>query len=78
MKVALAIPKRASITRINLDADGAHRVTHCTMGILLSLSRLNYWLPWGQAHLEVVQGTAEFHHQIADAFFPQTDPVFDA
>jgi hypothetical protein len=24
-----------------------------------------------------VQGTAEFHHQIADAFFPQADAVFD-
>src|SRR5262244_1999223 len=43
----------------------------------LSLSRLNHWLPWGQAHPEVVQGTTEFHHQIADALLPQTDPVFD-
>jgi hypothetical protein len=24
-----------------------------------------------------VQGTAELHHEIADALFPQTDPVFD-
>ena len=45
--------------------------------ILLSLSRLNHWLPWAEAHPEIVQGTAEFHHQIADAFFPQADPVFD-
>jgi hypothetical protein len=44
--------------------------------VLLSLSRLNYWLPWGQAHPEVVQGTAEFHHQITDALLPQADPVF--
>src|SRR5215470_4905044 len=43
----------------------------------LSLSRLNHWLPRGQAHPEVMQGTAEFHDQIADAFFPQTDAVFD-
>src|SRR5215475_10299609 len=43
----------------------------------LSLSRLNHWLPWGQAHPEVVQGTTEFHDQIADAFFPQADAVFD-
>jgi len=43
----------------------------------LSLSRLNHWLPRCQAHPEVVQGTAEFHHQIADAFFPQADAVFD-
>jgi transposase-like protein len=42
----------------------------------LSLSRLNHWLPRIQAHPEVVQGTTEFHHQIADALLPQTDPVF--
>jgi len=24
-----------------------------------------------------MQSTADFHHQIADALFPQTDPVFD-
>ena len=42
----------------------------------LSLSRLNHWLPRGQAHPEVVQGTAQFHHQITDAFFPQADAVF--
>ena len=24
-----------------------------------------------------MQGTAEFHHQITDALFPQTDAVFD-
>ena len=42
----------------------------------LSLSRLNHWLPRSQAHPEIVQGTAEFHHQITDAFFPQTDAVF--
>ena len=43
----------------------------------LSLSRLNHWLPRGQTHPEVVQGTTEFHHQIADTRLPQTDPVFD-
>jgi hypothetical protein len=43
----------------------------------LSLSRLNHWLPRSQAHPEVVQGTAELHDQIADALFPQADPVFD-
>jgi len=43
---------------------------------LLSLSRLNHWLPRIQAHPEVVQGTTEFHHQIADARLPQADPVF--
>ena len=29
-----------------------------------------------QAHPEVVQGTAELHHEIADALLPQADPVF--
>jgi hypothetical protein len=43
---------------------------------LLSLSRLNHRLPWCQAYPEVVQGTAEFHHQITDTLLPQTAPVF--
>ena len=43
----------------------------------LSLSRLNHLLPGRKAHPEVVQGTTEFHHQIADALLPQADPVFD-
>src|SRR6266851_1803438 len=41
----------------------------------LSLSRLNHWLPGRETHPEVVQGTAEFHHQIADTLLPQADPV---
>src|SRR6266446_7553154 len=45
--------------------------------IHLSLSRLNHWLPRGQAYPEVMQGTTEFHHEIADALLPQTDRVFD-
>src|SRR2546426_10298884 len=43
----------------------------------VSLSRLNHWLPRGQAHPEVVQGTAQFHDEIADARLPQADLVFD-
>jgi hypothetical protein len=43
----------------------------------LSLSRLNHWLPGREAHPEVVQGTAKFHHEIADDLLPQADPVFD-
>src|SRR5215470_15856078 len=42
----------------------------------MSLSRLNYGQPRVQAHPEVVQGTAELHHEIADALLPQADPVF--
>src|SRR5215472_9619201 len=41
----------------------------------LSLSRLNHWLPRMQAHPEVVQGTAEFHHQVTDPLLPQADAV---
>ena len=41
----------------------------------MSLSRLNHWLPRIQAHPEVVQGTAEFHHQVTDPLLPQADSV---
>ena len=44
----------------------------------MSLSRLKHWLPRSQVHPEVVQGTAELQHEIADAFFPQADTIFDA
>jgi hypothetical protein len=43
----------------------------------LSLSRLNHWLPRGQADPEVMQGTADFHHDITNALLPQADPVLD-
>jgi len=43
----------------------------------LSLSRLNHRLPRGQTDPEVMQGTTDFHHEIADAVLPQPDPVFD-
>src|SRR5712692_6809197 len=43
---------------------------------LLSLSRLNHWLPGCETHPEVMQGTAKFHHEITDARLPQPDPVF--
>jgi heme-degrading monooxygenase HmoA len=43
----------------------------------LSLSRLNHLLPRSQAHPEVMQRTAEFHYQIADAVLPQSKPIFD-
>jgi hypothetical protein len=42
----------------------------------LSLSRLNHWLPRGQTHPEIMQRTAEIHHQITDALLPQAHPVF--
>src|SRR5215510_9185075 len=43
----------------------------------LSLSRLNHGQPRVQAHPEIMQGTAQFHHEITDPGLPQTDPVFD-
>src|SRR5467141_4832870 len=49
-------------------------ITHSTQ---LSLFRLNHWLPRREAHPEIMQGTAEFHDQIADTFLPQADAVFD-
>ena len=45
--------------------------------INVSLFRLNHRLPRGEAHPEVVQGTAEFHHDITDTLLPQTEAVFD-
>src|SRR5712692_5685753 len=48
----------------------------CYVLYQVSLSRLNHRLPRGEAYPEVVQGTTEFHHQIADALLPQADPVF--
>jgi hypothetical protein len=46
-------------------------------GTLLILSRLNYWLPRSQADPEIMQGTADFHHDIPDTLLPQADAVFD-
>jgi len=43
----------------------------------VSLSRLNHWLPRVKTHPEIMQRTADFHDEIADALLPQTDPVFD-
>ncbi len=58
------------------NADKIDALFARTAEVQLSLSRLNHWLPRIQAHPEVVQGTTEFHHQIADALLPQADPVF--
>ena len=41
----------------------------------LSLSRLNHGLPGVQTDPEMVQGTTDFHHEIAGALLPQADPV---
>src|SRR5713101_4023299 len=65
-------PPRSSTDRFRSRTGGIHRST-----LHLSLSRLNHWLPWGQAHPEVLQGTAEFHHEIAAPVLPQPEPVLD-
>jgi len=44
---------------------------------ILEFISINHWLPRGQTHPEVMQGTAACHHQITNALLPQTDPVFD-
>ena len=46
-------------------------------GRRLRLSRFNPRVPGREAPLGVVQGTAQFHHQIADVLLPQADPVCD-
>jgi hypothetical protein len=51
-----------------------HAVVLCDLQV--SLSRLNHRLPRGQAHPEIMEGTTEFHEQIANTRLPQADPVF--
>src|SRR5260370_29109771 len=48
----------------------AERVPHWQR---LSLSRLNHWLPRGETHPEIMEGTAECHQEITDAGPPQPD-----
>src|SRR5437667_11367151 len=43
--------------------------------LLLNLSRLNHRLPRRETHPEVMQGTTEFHDEIADAVLRQPDAV---
>jgi hypothetical protein len=53
----------------------ANRTPLCVL-VHMSLSRLNHWLPRGQAHTEVLQGPTAFPHQIANTLLPQAAPVF--
>src|SRR5262249_44596095 len=71
-----AIGPRGKFSRI-LYAQLASISSDNHIFIRLSLSRLNHGLPRSQAHAEVMQGTAEFHHEITDALLPETEPVFD-
>jgi hypothetical protein len=74
MRILTPVVKVATLAmfdpRQNLALRGA-------VALQLSLSRLNHRLPGCEAYPEVVQGTAEFHHQIAYTLLPQADPVLD-
>ena len=63
------------IVLFHWESLGAKAVEH-GLHVYVSLSRLNHGQPGVQAHPEIVQGTAELHHEIADALLPQADPVF--
>ena len=47
-----------------------------TPGFCLNLSRLTHWLPVRKSRPEVMERTADFHHEIPDACLPQPEPVF--
>src|SRR5215467_14658261 len=59
-------------TKVSIDNTVSMRIRSSH----LSLSRLKHRQPGVQAHPEIVQGTADLHHEIADARLPQPDPVF--
>jgi hypothetical protein len=44
----------------------------------MSLSRLNYGLPRGEAEPSIMESTADVPHPIADAHLPEAASVFDA
>src|SRR5262249_43119657 len=62
--------------RLDSPSTGGIKLAPPLGTFLLSLSRLSHRLPRGQAHPEVVQGAAEFHHQITNALLPQTNAIF--
>src|SRR5215831_16492656 len=50
----------------------------CRCGCIQKSSfRLNHRLPWDETHPKVMQRTANFHHQIADARLPEAAGVVD-
>src|SRR3954471_19337852 len=64
--------QRQTATWSEIDWTATEAVVKRLQGrIYLSLSRLNHWLPRGQADPEVMQGTADFHHAITNALLPQ-------
>src|SRR6266446_2832078 len=75
-KSPISVMVRACLERV-LGADRLDLWYERTAQKQLSLSRLNHRLPRYEAHPEVVQGTAQFHHEITDTVLPQPNPVFD-
>src|SRR5437870_10745182 len=73
---AIFLAHPLSFGTLRLASSGFPALYH-SEEIQLSLSRLNHRLPRGQTDPEVMQGTTDFHHEIADAVLPQPDPVFD-
>ena len=76
-RVAGADPAAAVCVFAPAPAWSAVCVGHWCWSGQVNLSRLNHRLPRAQANTEVMQGTTDFHDQIADALFPQPEPVFD-
>src|SRR5215510_12059018 len=62
---ACAVPANHSPIRTTLRAAAVAICCKCVLAspIYLSLSRLNHGQPGVQAHPEIVQGTAELHHE---------------
>jgi hypothetical protein len=77
LSVWILLPSTTSLSfRVSNIAQDTRQIYHAKALEHLSLSRLNHWLPRCETHPEVVQGTAEFHHEITDALLPQPDPIF--
>src|SRR3954453_19414290 len=57
----------SAVRQVNRSARPIHPPGHGESSarkilVQLSLSRLDHWLPRGQAHPKVMQSTADFHH----------------
>ena len=67
LRFVFAITSRGPIVLMCSDLESDPLMA---IALYLSLSRLNHRLPRSQAYPEVMQGTAAFHHQIADTLLP--------
>ena len=50
------------------------RASH-THTMQMHLSRFQHWSPGRATHSDVVEGTADCHHDLPDALLPQADRV---